>query len=102
MTKEDLKVLRGNVNGAMDLRCVREVLAGILNHLISEAEKPKERWRAVEGKPYWYVSNDGRTETTLECPFENDENRFAIGNYYRTEAEAKAAAERVRKAYVVE
>lgn len=74
----------------------------ILNHLISEAEKPKERRRAEKGERYWFIGMGTDVWSTSDEYFDSDSRRFSVGNYYRTEAEAKAAAERVRKAYVVE
>ena len=57
------------------------------------------RWRAEAGQIYWFVNSACDASQSCEYNREHDEKRFVIGNYYRTEAEAQAAAERVLRAY---
>ena len=75
-----------------------------------EARKPK-RWRAKssagvavseckghwEDYSYWYVTSDGVIAQDEETNCKTDNLRYNIGNYFRTEEEAKQAAEAVRK-----
>lgn len=58
----------------------------------------KIRWRAEYGVGYFYVDNQGRKIAKNEdCEFV-DEDRFAFGNYFRTEDQSEEAARRVREA----
>ena len=56
-----------------------------------------ERWRAYKGDLYWYVSSyseaSDATCSCMELYDSTDDYRYSIGNYFKTEAEAKKAAE---------
>ena len=53
---------------------------------------PKEvRWRAEMGWVYWFVDDDGETETDYDTRHVSDELRYRIGNYFRTREEAEAS-----------
>ena len=53
---------------------------------------PKEvRWRAEMGCVYWFVDDDGETETDYDTRHVSDELRYRIGNYFRTREEAEAS-----------
>lgn len=62
----------------------------------AEARTPK-RWRANSGGTYWYVSVEGRVhcDAELECNIDND--RYSIGNYFRTREAAELAADLFKK-----
>lgn len=56
-----------------------------------------ERWRAYKGDLYWYVSSYGEardaTCSGMELYCSTDDCRYSIGNYFKTEEEAKKAVE---------
>jgi len=72
-----------------------EALEAKLNELkqreIEEAKpkaKPK-RWRAVKGSRYYYAGDYGIVSLEIDDRHEFDNNRYKIGNYFRTEEEVK-------------
>ena len=50
------------------------------------------RWRAQEHSYYWTVSDDFRAIICSEDDVPIDNSRYEIGNYFRTEEQAKAAS----------
>lgn len=58
----------------------------------TEARKPR-RWRAIHGDDYWFISAEGWVccETDLRCS--DDDQRYNIGNYFRTREAAELAAD---------
>ena len=54
----------------------------------------QKRWRARVGKRYWTVSPFGNVEDyqELECSI-FDDCLYAVGNYWRTQAQARAYAD---------
>ena len=63
--------------------------------------KPK-RWRAEKEETYFFVDTCGQAIRDKESSIIDKgiyDSRYNIGNYYCTQEEAEAAAERVRKAY---
>jgi len=63
---------------------------------------PAARWRARLGKMYYWVTSKGEVDNDVETGHEIDTGRYKAGNYYETEEQAEAAAERVRAAYIEE
>jgi len=61
---------------------------------------PAPRWRAKLGDMYYYISAEGEIERAREDAHEIDNKHYDIGNYYKTEEQTEAAAERVRAAYI--
>ncbi len=59
-------------------------------------QKPK-RWRAKEGRGYYFIAEDFKPREDREYNTSVDNKRYDIGNYFRTHAEAQQAAEEVRK-----
>lgn len=57
------------------------------------------RWRAEEGKEYYYASDDGYARLSRELGDEFDEGRYKIGNYFKTKEEAEPYAEEIRKVF---
>ena len=53
----------------------------------------KIRWRANEGEQYFYVSSMFEVISDTEDFFSFDDNCYNTGNYFKTESEAKEAAE---------
>lgn len=57
----------------------------------------KIRWRAEDGKEYYYVGNRGILMVDTEDGHIDDENRYKFGNYFHTKEQAKEAAKRVNE-----
>ena len=57
----------------------------------------KIRWRAEDGKEYYYVGNQGILMTDKEEGVCADENRYKFSNYFRTSEQAEGAAKRVEE-----
>lgn len=51
------------------------------------------RWRAEEGKYYWYLARNSDVESWGDDRHEIDDELYELGNYFRTEQEANAVAE---------
>lgn len=62
-----------------------------------EKRVEKIRWRAENGKEYYYVGNQGSVVIDIEGDYCVDENRHKSGNYFRTEEQAKEAAKRMKE-----
>lgn len=63
-----------------------------------EKKVEKIRWRAKEGYGYFYIDNQGlKIAKNEECKFV-DADRFAFGNYFRTQEQAEEAARRIKEA----
>ena len=65
-------------------------------------EIPEEhrRWRAKKGGQYWCVQSDGGVVHDHEIEVDVDDERYEIGNYFKTEEEAQRTAEWI-KAFAV-
>ena len=57
----------------------------------------KIRWRAKDGKEYYYVGNQGIIMVDKEDGHCADENRHELGNYFRTSEQAEEAAKRMKE-----
>ena len=62
-----------------------------------EKRVEKIRWRAEDGKVYYYIDDQGITIVDRENGFYVDKNRHEYGNYFCTRAQAKEAAKRVKE-----
>lgn len=58
-----------------------------------EIPEDHKRWRAEEGERYWWVQNDGGVTNDCDDWVDIDDGRYELGNYFKTEEEAKKAAE---------
>ena len=56
------------------------------------------QWKPKEREIYWYISADGHLASGVFSNDEIDNGSYDFGNCFRTEEEAKAAYERVKKA----
>lgn len=63
------------------------------NDWFEEIPKEYKRWRAKVSYKYWYVDNCGRVDYYCEYRDKEDDNSYAIGNYFKTEAMAEAYKE---------
>ena len=48
-----------------------------------------KRWRAEEKCSYWYIDSDNAINLTDENFYEEDDDRYNLGNYFKTDEEAK-------------
>lgn len=69
-----------------------EKFPNILKDWFEEIKEPK-RWRAEGGGKYWYLDDCGVVLSNEEWGDDTDDFRYSIGNYFKTEAEAKAYKE---------
>lgn len=63
---------------------------------LEEQEKKCKRWRAQEGKDYWYIDSDCEIYKEFDRNDDYDNARYIIGNYYKTEEEAKKVVEKIK------
>ena len=85
-----------------------EHYAEVNSHIVNEAAyiyngnrvvilKPK-RWRAEHGYVYWFcASTDVSHSNEASCSI--DDKRYAVGNYYKAEAQAQEAWEKIKQIY---
>ena len=62
-----------------------------------EKRVEKIRWRAEDGKEYYYVGNQGILMVDTEDGVCADENRYEFSNYFRTSEQVEEAAKRVKE-----
>ena len=58
--------------------------------------EPWKRWRATEQEAFYQVGKHGDIEKNVECLIDWDDNAYANGNYFRTQALAERHAKRLR------
>ena len=63
-------------------------------------KKPKAFWRAYGGEKYYIVTPDGNIRTMREDGFMADDAYHAFGNYFSSKEQARAAAEKVKRAFI--
>lgn len=57
--------------------------------LFDVEELSSERWRSSYSKMYYYISDSGKIFCTHEFADPIDDERYEIGNYFETEADAE-------------
>ena len=62
-------------------------------------ERKPKRWRAELGEKYWVVDIELSSTWSKEQNDGYDKVRYNNGNYFRTEEEAKQAAEAVKETF---
>lgn len=62
-----------------------------------EKKVEKIRWRAEDGKEYYYVGNQGILMVDTEDGYITDKNRYEFSNYFHTEKQAKEAIKRIKE-----
>lgn len=60
-----------------------------------EITKSGKRWRGVKDRFYWYIEGDCEVYGEYEKDDDYDNARYEIGNYFRTEEEAKKVIEKI-------
>ncbi len=67
-----------------------------LKEELNSQEKPSRRWKPKFGEKYWFIDKDG----DIYCmPWNDsivDNNRYELGNCFKTEEEAKFAVEQLK------
>lgn len=70
-----------------------------INHLkkeLNKQEKPSRRWKPEFHDKYYYIDSAGVVNVGYWDDYRIDKIRYAIGNIYRTEEEAKFAVEQLK------
>lgn len=62
----------------------------------NEIKEDYKRWRAQEGKDYWYIDSDCEIYQEFDRNDDYDNARYVIGNYYKTEEEAEKVVEKMK------
>ena len=57
----------------------------------------KKRWRAEHGGDYLIIDSDGALENIKENYTSFDIDHYEFGNYFKTEEEAQAMADKIKK-----
>lgn len=57
----------------------------------------KKRWRAEDNVTYWEVTSRITTLEQYDHGDRHDNRLYEIGNYFKTEAEAQAMADKIKK-----
>ena len=57
--------------------------------LINEKYEIPKRWRAELKKGYYYVHSSGLLDENMECYHNIDNQRYDLGNYFKTKEEAQ-------------
>ena len=61
------------------------------------ADQPEERWKPEYDESYWYVDEYSETNEMSFVDDDIDQSRWDINNCFKTEAEAKKAAEELKE-----
>ena len=62
-------------------------------------DEPYETWKPNIEQFYYYVTNSGNVFYTTNSNRESDQKNFAVGNFFKTNKDAKIAANLVREAF---
>ena len=57
--------------------------------LVNDLYGIQKRWRAEQKKGYFYIHSNGLVDETMESYKTMDNQRYELGNYFRTEKEAQ-------------
>lgn len=57
--------------------------------LVNDLYGIQKRWRAEQNKGYFYIYSNGLVDETMESYKTMDNQRYELGNYFRTEEEAQ-------------
>lgn len=59
----------------------------------------EERWRAERGRCYYYIDSECTAFGTYDYRCNEDNKRYELGNYFRTEEEAEEKAKKLKEFY---
>lgn len=71
---------------------IKNIYIEELKQRIDEINKEFEvskRWRAEEKCSYWYIDSDNAINLTDENFYEEDDDRYNLGNYFQTREQAQ-------------
>ena len=60
------------------------------NQWFEEVPEPRKRWRAQEGRKYYYLNHFGGVDGRYEGLAPEDDFKYSIGNYFKTIEQAGA------------
>lgn len=63
---------------------------------LEEQEKKCKRWRSKRDEKYWFIGRGGTLCYSVEINDNLDKSSYEIGNYFRTEEEAKKMVEKIK------
>lgn len=67
-----------------------------LEEKIRKLKLNEKRWRAGKGGDYYYILSTGQTGTDRDCGFGSDNDKYNIGNYFKTREEAERTAAKIK------
>lgn len=79
-----------------DLRDELEILKSKFDKLEPKEENKYKRWRADEGKEYYFINSIGDVTSNIDNGTEVSTFRYMVGNYFKTEEEAKEYIENLK------
>lgn len=59
----------------------------------------EERWRAERGRDYYYIDDECKAFGTYDYRCNEDDIRYELGNYFRTEEDAEKALEKIKQIF---
>lgn len=59
----------------------------------------EERWRAERGRDYYYIDSECTAFGTYDYRCNEDNIRYELGNYFRTEEDAEKALEKIKQIF---
>lgn len=62
----------------------------------NEIKEDYKRWRAQEGKDYWYIDSDCEIYKEFDRNDDYDNARYGIDNYFRTKEETEKMVEKIK------
>ena len=93
--KEDNKMENQNITVNME-NLSQEERTTLLS-LIEKANKPKSKiWKPEENETYYYLYSYGNIDEDTWDSANEDRNRYALGNCFKTKEEAKFAIEKLK------
>lgn len=91
-----LAIFCGNVLLSSALRHDRASEWHTFEEIIDYYELPKEKWKPKEGDRYYYFDDELKVRSTIcQSPF--DETHLFVDNCFKTEVEADAVIEKIKK-----
>jgi hypothetical protein len=75
---------------------VKEILYCLEKTCCDSPTPPNKRWRADEDENYYYITAGGAAYISAEVDTSTDDTRYELGNYFKTEEEAKFEVERIK------
>lgn len=66
---------------------------------INEKYGIRKRWRAERGRGYYYIDDECTAFGTYDYRCNEDNIRYELGNYFRTEEDAEKALEKIKQIF---